>query len=83
MAASTLSNEEKMKQLQQLYEAEVELYKKTIERMDKYPKIIWITNNMHFSLFNISYYFLYFPVFSFKMFHESPFSPHTYTISIN
>ncbi|GMS89068.1 hypothetical protein PENTCL1PPCAC_11243, partial [Pristionchus entomophagus] len=40
VAATTQSTEEKMKQLQQMYEAEVEEYKKTIERMDKYPKIV-------------------------------------------
>ncbi|GMR42009.1 hypothetical protein PMAYCL1PPCAC_12204, partial [Pristionchus mayeri] len=40
VAASTPSMEEKQKQLQQMYEAEVEVYKKTIHRMDKYPKIV-------------------------------------------
>lgn len=40
VAATTPSVEEKMKQLQQMYEAEVEIYKKTIERMEKYPKIV-------------------------------------------
>ncbi|GMT18714.1 hypothetical protein PFISCL1PPCAC_10011, partial [Pristionchus fissidentatus] len=40
VAANTQSVEEKMKTLQQMYEKEIEVYQTTIDRMEKYPRII-------------------------------------------
>lgn len=52
VAASYFDPEQKMKQLQQLYEEEVEAYKLTIQRMEIYPNI-WFHDLKRLSMFYV------------------------------